>query len=393
MKKIHLLIFLIGLAVRSTHAQQALTREAQLLSPEIHSDKSVTFRLTAPNASTVTISGGWMSSVGPERPAVSMKKGDDGVWTYTTEGLAPDFYSYSYSVDGLKTIDPNNAHVIRDVANVSNTFLIEGGQADLYKVNDVPHGTVSRRWYNSPGNNKVRRMTVYTPPGYEENKGSYPVLYLLHGLGGDEEAWMGLGRASQILDNLIAQGKAKPMILVMTNGNVFQEAAPGEGAVGLVKPSFMLPQTMDGKFEETFGEVQTFVDRNYRTKATKANRAVAGLSMGGYHASYISQNYPNTFDYIGLFSPAMNNKPEDHPASPAYQQLTEKLKAQKTNGYNLYWIAVGNKDFPDLLAGITSFRATLDGAGMKYVFLETGGGHTWANWRNYLSDFSQKIFK
>ncbi|MVM32836.1 esterase [Spirosoma sp. HMF4905] len=393
MKKLPLLILLIGLTIRSMNAQQALTREPQLISPEIHKDKSVTFRLNAPKASTVTITGGWMNSVGVTRPSAEMKRGEDGIWTYTTDVLSPEFYSYSYVVDGMKTVDPANAYVIRDVANVSNAFIIDGGYADLYKVTEVPHGTVSRRWYSSPGNNKVRRVTIYTPPGYENSKANFPVLYLLHGIGGDEEAWMGLGRASQILDNLIAQGKTKPMILVMTNGNVSQEAAPGEGSEGFTKPSFMLPQTMDGKFEETFGYILKFVEGNYRVKATKESRAIAGLSMGGYHTCYISQNYPNTFDYMGLFSPALNNKPEDHSESPAYQNLKEKLVIQKRNGYKLYWIAVGKSDFPILLSGIQDFRNQLDGIGMKYDFLETDGSHTWANWRKYLTEFSQKIFK
>lgn len=398
MKKITVLIFLLGLITESIYAQQALFRETPILSPEIHQDRTVTFRLSAPNAATVAISGGWMSSEGANRPSFLMKKGGDGIWTYTTDVLPPDLYTYSYAVDGLRIIDPTNAHVIRDVANVSNSFLIDGGEyADLYKVTQVPHGTVSRRWYSSPGNNRTggplaRRLTVYTPPGYETSKVSYPVLYLLHGIGGDEEAWMGLGRASQIVDNLIAQGKAKPMIVVMTNGNVSQEAAPGEGSEGFVKPSFALPQTMDGKFEETFGDIMKFVEGSYRIKATKASRAIAGLSMGGYHTGYISQNYPNTFDYVGLFSPAMNNKPEDHPESRAYQHLNEKLLKQKTNGYKLYWIAVGKTDFPILVAGIQDFRKKLDAIGMPYEFNVTDGGHTWTNWRKYLSDFTQKIF-
>ncbi|GAB3551108.1 alpha/beta hydrolase-fold protein [Spirosoma fluminis] len=335
-----------------------------------------------------------MSSEGTTRPAVAMTKGKDGIWTYTTDVLSPDLYTYSYSVDGVRTIDPNNAHVIRDVANVSNAFLLEGNPyADLYKVAQVPHGTVSRRWYNSSGNKKERRLTVYTPPGYETSQASYPVLYLLHGIGGDEEAWMGLGRASQILDNLIAQGKAKPMIVVMPNGNVAQQAAPGEGNEGFVKPSFALPQTMDGKFEATFEDIITFIESNYRIKATKANRAIAGLSMGGYHTAYISQNYPNTFDYIGLFSPAFNNKPEEYPESPTYQHLDEKLLKQKINGYKLYWMVVGKSDFPVLLAGIQDFRKRLDAMGMRYKFNETDGGHTWSNWRKYLTEFVQQAFK
>ncbi|RYF78177.1 MAG: esterase [Cytophagaceae bacterium] len=392
MKQYALLVLLTGLLSTTSQGQQALTREPPLVSPEIHDNHSVTFRLKAPMATTASISGNWMRSEGFARPSATMQKGADGIWSYTTDVLSPELYTYSFSVDGLRAIDPNNAHVIRDVANVSNALLIDGEFANLYKVNDVPHGSVSRRWYNSPGNTKRRRITIYTPSGYEMGKETYPVLYLMHGIGGDEEAWMGLGRASQILDNLIAQGKAKPMIVVMTNGNVSQDAAPGEGSDGYTKPSFMLPQTMDGKFEETFGDILTFVDSNYRTRKTKAGRAIAGLSMGGYHTAYISQNYPNTFDYMGLFSPALNNKPEDHPQSLAYQKLDLKLKKQMDNGYKLYWVAVGRDDVPILLAGIRDFRKKMDTIGMTYEFKETDGGHTWPNWRKYLTEFTQKIF-
>ena len=176
----------------------------------------------------------------------------------------------------------SNAFAVRDVANILDVFIIGGGKGDYYKVNKVPHGTVSHRWYNSPSNNSmVRRMTIYTPPGYETSNEKYLVLYLMHGIGGDEDAWMGLGRTSQIMDNLIAQKKAVPMIVVMTNGNVVQEAAPGEGSDGFLKPTFMLPHTMDGKFEETFMDIMKFVESSYRVKANKQSRAIAGLSMGG----------------------------------------------------------------------------------------------------------------
>jgi enterochelin esterase family protein len=375
----------------ATYAQQDLFGNAPIISPEIHANNSVTFRLNAPNASKVAIAGDWIKSEGFASPAVDMHKGDDGVWTYTAETLAPELYRYSFSVDGLRITDPACPHVIRDVATLSNVFIIGGDSyADLYKVNSVPHGTVLYPWYDSPGNGKKRRIAIYTPPGYESKMEEYPVLYLLHGIGGDEEAWTGSGRAAQIMDNLISQEKARPMIVVMPNGNVSQDAGPGMGSEGFVMPGFMLPNTMDGKFEETFIDIMTFVERNYRTK--KGNRAIAGLSMGGYHACYISRYYPDTFDYMGLFSPAMNNKPEDHPSSPAYQGLDENLKRQMDNEYKLYWIAVGKDDFSVLLNGIQELRIKMDKIDMKYEYTETEGGHTWNNWRRYLVDFVQKLF-
>ena len=376
-----------------TNAQQNLFRASQVISPELHNDKTVTFRLLAPNAKEVTISGDWMPVQGFVRRPEAMVKTTDSLWFYTTPALPSDLYTYTFTVDGVRCIDPNNAFVVRDVANISNVFIVGGGKGDYYKVAKVPHGTVSCRWYDSPGNGMSRRITIYTPPGYETSDTKYPVLYLMHGIGGDEEAWMGLGRTSQILDNLIAQGKAVPMIVVMTNGNVVQDAAPGEGSEGYVKPTFMLPHTMDGKFEETFEDIMKFVESNYRIKATKENRAIAGLSMGGYHTSYISRYYPNTFDYMGLFSPALNNKPEQYATAPAYQNLDKNLKRQMSNGYKLYWIAVGKDDFPILFNAIKEHRAKLDSMGMKYEYIETEGGHTWTNWRDYLTTFAQKLFK
>ena len=389
-----LLAFFLEFITSSLNAQQDLFRNNPIDSPEIHTDRSVTFRLKAPDVSNVTISGDWMESIGFMMASKEMQKGDDGIWTYTTKVLQPDLYRYSFTVDGVRTIDPSNAHVIRDVSRISNIFIIEGGLSNTYKVNNVLHGTVAYRWYDSPGNGKMRRLCIYTPPGYESNDKEYPVLYLLHGIGGDEEAWLGSGRASQILDNLIAQGKAKPMIVVMPNGNLSQEAAPGKGSEGLVKPTFMLPHTMDGKFEETFIDIMKFVEDNYRTIKTKEGCAIAGLSMGGFHTAYISMYYPNTFDYVGLFSAALNVRNENNPsASVVYQNLDKKLKQQMNNGYKLYYLAVGVDDMEILYKSIQDYRKQLDSLGMEYKYVETDGGHTWSNWRKYLMEFVQLIFR
>jgi enterochelin esterase-like enzyme len=356
-------------------------------------NSGVTFRLEAPDASKVTISGDWMPSPIFSSSSRDMQLGKDGIWSYTTEALKPDMYRYSFSVDGVRTIDPNNAHAFRDIANISSIFIIGGGQADYYRVNKVPHGSVTFRWYDSPGNNKKKRISIYTPPGYETSDINYPVLYLLHGIGGDEESWLGSGRAAQIIDNLIAQGEAKPMIVVMTNGNVSQEAAPGESSEGFITPVLMLPNTMDGKFEETFIDIMKFVKMNYRTIESKEGRAIAGLSMGGFHTAYISLHYPNTFDYVGLFSSALNVNPGgNNRSNPVYQDVDEKLKQQMNNGYKLYWIGVGADDVT-VYQGIQDYRKKMDSIGMKYEYVETDGGHTWQNWRKYLVDFAQKIFK
>jgi len=279
--------------------------------------------------------------------------------------------------------------MVRDVASIFNMFIVEGGQGDFYKVQDVPHGTVAKRWYHSPGLDKERRITIYTPPGYENGSEQYPVLYLLHGMGGDEEAWISLGRTAQIMDNLIAQGKARPMIVVMPNGNVSQQAAPGESTRGLFQPTMQLSNTMDGMKEETFPDIIRFVEDNYRVKSNKEDRAIAGLSMGGFHSLHISRYHPDTFDYVGLFSPAVF--PNENATSAVYEQFDGTLKRQNENGFELYWIAIGETDF--LYNQVVNYRQKLDELGMPYEYVETAGGHTWKNWREYMTVFVPRLFK
>lgn len=390
MKKTLILSFLtIILICRTSFSQQALFGGANITSPEINADNSVTFRFQAPDAKEVKISGDWMPAKGYTPGSEIMIKGDKGIWSITTAVLPSDLYSYSFIVDGVKCTDPNNVYMIRDVASVTNVLIIGGGKADLYKVNNVPHGSVTRRWYNSPSLGINRRITIYTPAGYENSKTEYPVLYLLHGMGGDEEAWINLGRTSQILDNLISGGKAKPMLVVMPNGNVVQEAAPGESGLGLYKPTMQLPNTMDGKYEESFQDIIKFVESNYRVIPKKSGRAIAGLSMGGFHSLHISRYYPDTFDYIGLFSAAI--LPDTKITSKVYDNLDASLKQQMTNGYKLYWIGIGKTDF--LFKYNEEFRKKLDSMKMPYEYRESEGGHTWTNWRVYLSEFAPKLFK
>jgi len=400
MKKITTLFaaMLIGMP---SFAQQALWGSPQLVSPEINPDNTVTFRLRAPKAVKVQVTGDFL----PNRkidtpfgefdaPGSADLAEKNGIWEYTTpEPLAPELYSYTLLVDGLKINDPSNVYTIRDVASVTNVFIIEkeaGDRGDLYSINDVPHGTVSKVWYSSPVLGTDRRLTVYTPAGYEKNvKKRYPVFYLLHGMGGDENAWTELGRASQILDNLIASGKAEPMIVVMTNGNVDCQAAPGESPLGYKAPTTQLPRTMEGTFETHFPDVVKFIDTNYRTIAKKGSRAIAGLSMGGFHSLHISLNYPDTFDYVGLFSAAIDRGQES--GSPIYADKDEKLAVQFAKKPALYYIAIGNTDF--LYQDNAEFREKLDSKGYPYEYFETGEGHIWKNWRIYLSEFVPKLFK
>ncbi len=381
-----------------TYAQQALWGSAPVVSPEIHDNNTVTFRLKAPKATKVQVTGDFLPTQRIKTPSgefdgpgvADLKEGKDGVWEFTTpKPLKPELYSYSFIVDDLKMMDPSNVYMIRDVASVTNVFIVGGERADLYKVNKVPHGTVSRVWYNSPTLGMDRRMTVYTPAGYETSGKCYPVFYLLHGMGGDEEAWIALGRTSQILDNLIAQGKAKPMIVVMTNGNAAQEAALGESSLGFVVPSMQQPKTMEGSFETAFPDVVKFVDSNYRTINSKQGRAIAGLSMGGYHALHISKQYPDMFNYVGLFSAAI--MPGKDVKSPIYDNMEGKLKIQFGKKPALYWIGIGNTDF--LYKDNEMYRKMLDEKGYKYTYYESSEGHIWKNWRIYLTEFVPLLFR
>ena len=374
-----------GVMALTCMGQQALFDKSNIISPEINGDNSVTFRIYAPKAEEVKVAGDF--ATGPQ----AMTKDGNGVWSFTTGPLTPELYMYSFDIDGVRTLDPSNVYMIRDVATVTNIFMIdgEGSPAHNYMVNDVPHGTVSKVWYESPGLGKKRRMSVYTPPGYEEGNESYPVFYLLHGAGGDEEAWPALGRASQILDNLIAEGKAEPMIVVMTNGNAVQSAAPGESAEGLVVPGFDVSRMNRGEFETAFPDVVNYIDTHYRTKTDKANRAIAGLSMGGYHSLHISKQYPDMFDYVGLFSAAI--MPPEGSQAEIYKDFNGKLKTQFEKQPKLYWIGIGEDDF--LYEDNVNFRKILDANSYPYEYLETPGGHIWKNWRIYLSEFAPRLFK
>ncbi len=381
-------------------AQQNLSfgQGPQPVSPEINSDNTVTFRMAAPDAAKVQITGDFLPSQSIEteygtfdiQGTVDMVKGADGIWTYTSDVLKPELYIYNMIVDGVKITDPLNVYTIRDINNLFNVFIIGGDRADLYKVNKVEHGTVSKVWYDCPTEGIKRRCTVYTPAGYESSKKKYPVFYLLHGIGGDENAWSELGRAAQILDNLIAQGKAEPMIVVMTNGNISEEAAPGETSKGFTVPTMDLPKTMDGYFENAFPDVIKFVESTYRVKADKAHRAIAGLSMGGFHTLFISINNPDTFDYIGLFSAAVDRE-QYNGLKTIYENRDQKIDRLFSKNPKLFWIGIGKTDF--LYENNTALRGVLDSRKYKYTYLETDGGHIWRNWRIYLSEFVPLLFK
>lgn len=391
MKKIfYLTYFFLATFFIQTYAQQNLFGGQNIESAVVNPDNTVTFRFIAPDAKSVSVAGDF-AEVAEDNPVggvvgtglIPMIKGADGVWELTTKPLDSELYMYLFEVDGVATIDPNNPYVYRDFATICNIFIVGNGQADLYAVNDVPHGSLTHRWYDSPGLGMKRRINIYTPPGYETSVKRYPVLYLLHGFGGDEDEWVNFGRATQIMDNLIAQGKAEPMIVVMPNGHTAMEAAPGESSMGFYKPSREKDRAdVPGAFIDNFKEIIDFVESNYRVIPDMEHRAIAGLSMGGGHAINISRTYENTFDYVGVFSSAANGDAE----------FDASLKKQFDNGLKLYWIGIGREDYL-VLENNKKFRAKLDSMGLHYSYMESDWGHVWKCWRLYLSEFVPLLFK
>ncbi|MBQ7273629.1 MAG: esterase [Bacteroidales bacterium] len=403
MKKLFIIAAALCIGL-GANAQQALFGPQGVESPVINADGTVTFRYQAPKAVKVEVTGDFLptqkvevdwggNKMSFDAPGVrELKEGKGGVWEYTTDfKVEPDMYTYTFRVDGNTVIDNNNVFVNRDIASLTSVLLIPeaGYRSDLYAIHDVPHGTVSKIWYHSDVAGLNRRLTVYTPAGYETSKTKYPVLYVLHGIGGDEDAWVTQGRATQILDNLIARGEAKPMIVVFTNGNISQEAAPLENSTGYTRPTMQLPNTMEGTFETSFPEIVKFIDSRYRTVAKKASRAVCGLSMGGFHTLYLSLNYPQLFNYSGMFSAAIGVN--DTSISPIYQDFDAKLAKYYALKPALLWIGCGKTDF--LYQANKDFMKKLDDNGFRYTYMETEGGHIWKNWRIYLSEFVPLLFK
>ena len=381
MKRILIALASLVMATGALSAQEltnfSFWGQKPVVSPEIQND-SVTFRLKADYATVVKLSGSWMPN--PWGGTIDMTRGENNVWEVTIPLPEPEIYTYNFVADGVSVNDPQNVMVQRDGTRYLSMLLVDGERTENYKSAEQ-RGTISNPWYDSKILGINRRLTVYTPYGYEANpKAKYPVLYLLHGAGGDEEAWSSMGRTAQILDNLIAKGLAKPMIVVMPNGNPNQQAAQTFG-LPTTEYDWRDPANRNLYVQSLVEEIVPFIEKNYRTVAKKSHRAIAGLSMGGGHTIAASGMYPNAFDYICPLS--MGAKRTD--------ELDAQLQGIKKAGYKLYWLACGNTDF--LFENANELDAALTANGLEHTYFVSEGGHVWANWRLYLNTFAPLLFK
>jgi len=377
------IISIISLLIFTCASAQELANFAgrePVISPEIK-EKEVIFRISAPYAAAVRLRGSWMTD---NNSAAEMTKNDKGLWTVTVGTPAPELYTYSFIVDGLSVTDPNNVFMQRDGVRYLSVLLIPGElTANYFEASQ--RGNLSQVWYDSPTIGITRRMFVYTPFGYETGTQKYPVLYLLHGAGGDEDAWSTMGRTCQIMDNLIQKKLAKPMLVVMPNGNPGQQAART-----LLMPEKPFdrsdPKMADIYVHSIVKDIVPYIEKNYRVVARPASRAIAGLSMGAGHTIRCTNLYPGFFSYICPLSNGIRIADEKVKAD-----YDAQFKALKKAGYKLYFLACGDTDF--LIAPAKTLDSTLTRNGLKHTFFVNGGGHTWSNWRIYLNTFAPLLFR
>jgi enterochelin esterase-like enzyme len=347
---------------------------ARLLSPEVRPDRRVTFRFAAPNAREVLL-----ALEGSERRA--MQKDEQGVWTVTTAPLDPDLYGYSFIADGARMIDPLNSATKPNLLNLSSLLHVPGPASLPWEAGDVPRGIIHQHFYRSGIVGDHRDFLVYTPPGYDASPGrSYPVLYLLHGFSDDTSAWTDVGRAHVILDNLIAQGKARPMLLVMPLGYGAPELV-SPGSVGM-RDAALRRRSYERFRDALFTEVMPAVETHYRVAKDRSARAIAGLSMGGAESLFVGLNALDRFAWIGAFSTGGL----DDNLDAVFPGLDVKAAAQP----RLLWIACGTED--RLIETNRALRRWLTAKQVAHTAVETSGGHTWMLWRRNLAAFLPLLF-
>jgi enterochelin esterase family protein len=352
-----------------------------LVSPDVHPDRTVTFRFRAPQATDVQLVGEVMQGKGPQ----TMTKDDAGIWTTTVGPLPPEIWIYNFRVQGVDVTDPANPAVKPTPPGQAMSSFVEvpGDTPSFYDSRPVPHGEVRMTLYESKAMGVTRWVWIYTPPNYDASRAKYPVLYLLHGNGEAQNGWVMNGRANIILDNLIADGKAQPMIVAMPQGHALQGAGVGplvriQGESGMFSPRFP---------KDLLEEVIPMVEGKYRVIADADHRAIAGLSMGGGQALSIGLSHPDVFHYVLGFSAAVGGTflPMDDVLQPVYAN-----PAAANSKFRLVWISVGRQDF--LFAADQQLAKSLTEKGIKNVYRETEGAHVWSVWRNNLNETAPMLF-
>ena len=340
------------------------------LSPEVHADHRVTFRILAPEAKAVTLRAEWLGN-----QALPLAKDEKGLWSVTTPPASPDLYWYHFVVDGVKTIDTRNPLLKTGARSMDSAVDIKGDAAAHHALRNVPHGTVHVELYPSTATGGLRRLHVYTPPGYEAGRGQYPVLYLLHGAGDTDREWTSYGRANLIADNLLADGKIKPLIIVMTDGH---PADPGDPALRARNTELFTKDLLES--------VMPFVEKKYRIDARRERRALAGLSMGGGQTLAAGLKSLDRFSHLGVFSMGIRGEGFD-------KEHAEFLKnpAASNARLKLFWIACGKDDF--VWESAVRLHETLEKAGIRHTWRPTEGAHTWPVWRRYLNEMLPLLFQ
>lgn len=372
------LVLLVSYQAVAQMPQRQPTPNDTLKSPRILADKRLVISLYAPKATEVVVSGDFQKQYKP----LSLTKNDQGVWSVVIDPLKPDYYTYTLTVDGVRTMDPKNPIIKQGISSLENVMTVPGPETAFEDNTTVPHGEVREVWYQSKSLGMMRRMHVYTPPGYEKGTTKYPVFYLLHGAGDDDSGWNSIGRAGFILDNLIAANKAKPMVVVMPNGSMPMNLAPGSNMNQVMSD-------MRTRFSnELLNDVMPTVEKTYRILTNRENRAIAGLSMGGFQTLDVTLSHPELFNYVGVFSSGFFGNTIDE-ADTKYAKALQDPSFNKNK--KLFWIEIGKDDF--VMDANKKTLALLDKHKIKYQYKETDGGHTWVNWRQYLHEYAPLLFQ
>lgn len=376
-KRLHLFTsswLLLGIA--GPVPAQPGAQPAPVVSPEIAANRDVTLRLRAPAADRVElVSGGDIPGV-PMQGGLPLAKSGDGVFAVKLPALAAGAYRYRFMIDGVPTNDPGNRATSESNGNAWSLFYVPG--APFMDTQRVPHGAVAEVHYYSTALGRTRRMHVYTPPGYEKSRDAYPVLYLLHGAFDGDDSWSTVGRAGFIVDNLIAAGDARPMVVVMPDGHTSRFGGGGAGGLGMA--DFVREFTAD---------IKPYVESTYRVRTARADTAIAGLSMGGAQTLDIAFGDLSSYAYVGVFSSGVFGIADNADWEDAHRAALDDAAAKR--GFTLVWFSTGKDDF--LLDTTKATVAMLEKHELDVVYEESGGGHTWINWREYLAKFAPQLFR